>query len=143
MEKIVEKKDKKNEAQMMEQKILNYLTKCSKHLFLDNNGYFYKVFLVKVKDKWYGVSLRFNGNDTKIKLFNISNYIKWYGNNSKKMLKNELFQYFDGRSIKKFKLMKEMMLEVNKFIINNYGKLSDSKFKEDLSKLLKGVEPKK
>ena len=59
--KIENKKDK------IEKKILTYLQKTSKHLFIQGKR-FYKVMPFQYENKWYYISLSFDGVDTNVEV---------------------------------------------------------------------------
>lgn len=136
------KKEKVVKTQTNEQKVLNYLNKTSRHLFINDKGEFYKVMPIKVKDKWYAVALTFNGTTVTTMYIDIQKYIGWYDNNVLSIIKHELFYGFSGKAIRNFKLMKEKMLEVNKYLVNNYGTEITVIINKKLTEILNGLTPK-
>ncbi len=63
--------------------VVNYLTKTSQHLFVDTKGSFYKIFIDG--DKFIVIK------DDKTAVYDINNYVKWYAQHAKCVVKHLLF----------------------------------------------------
>ena len=128
-------------AQEIELEVLAYLNKTAKHLFITEDKYFFKVIPVKVKDKWYYITMKFNGAKSYTSISDIGKKIEWYGPNTKKVIKDDLF---DGKktSIPNFKLMKEKTVEIIKYVQSEYDGTNHDRVREGIGKILDGITPK-
>ena len=128
--------------EQMENRIITYLMKTSKHLFLDGNNKFYKVMLTKDNnDKWIYITVRFNESscDVTVKPVVIHNP----HNVSFICLQNNIFPKWEKRqSIPFFKEAKLKMYEVLKSVRTHYDGTKESltKIKEETSEILKGMQ---
>lgn len=131
--------------EQMEKRVMNYLMKTSKHLFLEK-GKFYKVMITKVDaDKWVRITVRWKDDnvDVRVKPIVISN--EPYHSNDLAYLKDSIFPKWESRnSIPFFKDAREKMFEVLKSVRKHYdgSKESLDKINEDASKILKGMQYK-
>ena len=127
------------------QKIESYLRETSKHLFLTEDGKFSKTFPINVGDKLFAVTMKFNG-DSKPYIFirDIDSLIRNYGNDSKCVLKDEIFPpYYEKRaSIINFKAMKEKMEEVKKYMQETFNGENCDDVTKIIKEMLLGLEPK-
>lgn len=92
-----------------------YLNKTSNHLFVTNDGYFYKVESFEREGKLYYTTI-FIGKD-KV-MINVREAITYFGNNSLNNLQHGLFPtYYKAKSIPYFKkmrlLIKDLMTDIN------------------------------
>jgi hypothetical protein len=153
---------------IVEKSILDYCKKTNKHLFLKDNKVFYKVLTVNINSDYYALSITFNGDFCKTEIYRINNTDFDYSiknlinigkfESAAKVavhdLKNKyFFADYDGKkvSIKNFKLMKEKMKEVTKFVQDNLLKDNSTWFRssnnmkgiqEGISGILKDMKPK-
>jgi len=115
---------------------LNYLEKCSKHLF-KCQGYYYKFIPLKKDGKNLLLTLKIGPNSKLIReMIDIDWHIKIYKGNAKNVIKNKLFnQYLINvplKSVKNFKYMKLMATRIKELFDNieldyNYlNRLSES-----------------
>lgn len=70
-------------TEQIKAEVVNYLTQTSQHLFTDTKGGFYKVFIegdvfIVIKDE-------------KTTVYDINNYVKWYAQHAKCVIKHMLF----------------------------------------------------
>ncbi len=122
----------------VEQKVLAYLNRTAKHLFITENGEFYKVLTYKDKQgRWNFTAITFDGEDKcNIRTVGLNYYIAEYGTNAKNVIKGMVFpDWFNTSAIPNFKLMKGKMYDVHK-------KLRSGEH-NDIPAILKGVTPKK
>lgn len=124
----------------IEQEVLAYLHKTSKHLFITETGEaFYKVLPYRKDDEWYYVAIMTDGHETTIWGNKLDYYIDRYGKNAKNVISSSLFpeHYFSKmKAIPNFKEMKEKMYQVHKDLSNGVEST-------DWVKHLLGIEPKK
>ena len=102
----------------METKILNYLNKASKHLFLTENNKFFKVMPVKFGDKLHAVTIFFGEGKPDVYVIDVDKYISWYGGNALNVMQNRLFNG-DGNAIKHFKAVRELLGKVEQFKVES------------------------
>ena len=98
---------------------LNYLNKTSIHLFVKENGEFYKVLVEG--DNFIII------NGDKSHVYNINDYITWYGVNTKSVIKHVIFLGKKLKSIKNFKSIKEVHSKVKEAIDEKTDKIEISK----------------
>ena len=131
--------------EQMEKRVMNYLMKTSKHLFLEN-GRFYKVMVTKVEeDKWVRITVRWKDDkvDVTVKPIVISN--EPYHTTDLANIQDSIFPKWESRqSIPYFKDAREKMFEVLKSVRKHFdgSKESLDKIKEDASEILKGMQYK-
>jgi oligoribonuclease (3'-5' exoribonuclease) len=139
----METKVKKSEmtVQQLEQEVLAYLNKTAKHLFVTEDKMFFKVIPVRINDKWYYTSIRFNGVKCYINITDVSKMIAWHHEHVKRVIKDSLFplNYDKKTSIPNFRLMREKTLEIVKYLTANYTGSNDSVVKEGITKILEGI----
>ena len=158
-------KEKGNEVNL--EKIEKYFETVSKHLFmsdLDNvvdvkgiamgnkvlnctdKGKFFKAFSVKIKDKLYYVTMRFDGiNPGSIYIGDINWYVNVYKNCAKNVISDIIFpkHYNQRTSIPNFKAMKEKVAEIKKFIEENFNGENNREIEKEIDKMLIGLTVKK
>lgn len=128
------------------QKIENYLETTSEHLFLTENGRFFKAFPIKVKDSLYCVSLEFDGLESNyVRIIDVNYFVNNYGNDSKFVLSKTLFpQHLDKRSsIPNFKAMRELTEKIKKCIEETFDGTNRQVVEKEIAKMLVGMEVKK
>ena len=106
-------------AEQIKSEVVNYLNKTSIHLFVKENGDFYKVL---VNGDYFIVI-----NGDKVSTYSINDYITWYGNNTKSVIKHLLFLDRKLKSIKNFKTMKEKMNTIKECISGKTDKVEITK----------------
>jgi len=113
--------------EQMEKRIMNYLMKTSKHLFLDEQGRFYKIMLTKVNaEDWAYITVRFNGDkcDVKVKVIEPSGQ---YYYEDLAYLQDELFPKWEIRkSVPYFKEARGKMFEILKLVRKHYDGSKES-----------------
>ena len=127
-------------------KIENYLETTSKHLFLTEDGRFFKAFPVKIKDVLYCATLEFDGKEfNKVNIIDTNHYIKYYGNNAKSVIADILFPQHSGKKVStsNFKAMKEKVNEVKKFIEEKCDGTNRDAVASEVKKMLVGLEVKR
>ncbi|MCK9576286.1 MAG: hypothetical protein WC979_01075 [Candidatus Pacearchaeota archaeon] len=142
--------------------VLNYINKTSQHLFVTPTGMFLKVFTVKTSTETLCVKLKFNDKLCNVSIWKIeernknSHYVTQLlidgkdqsaANVAKHAWKHEvLFYAYEGpvKSIKNFKLMKEKIEEIKRFLsIKNEIAPTDGQIKGAITKILDGLTPRK
>lgn len=108
-------------TEQIKSEVVSYLNTTSKHLFVSENGEFYKVL---VEGSNFIVI-----NGSRVTTYNIDEHIGWYGVNTKNVVKHNLFLNKKLKSIKSFKTIKDKYNKI-KEVIN--GKID----KSELSKLV-------
>jgi len=83
--------------------IVNYLTKTSNHTFVKPDGSYFKIF--KRED---GTFQLFENKTLNLPI-NIDQYISWYGENAKNVIKHRLFLNKEMKSVKNIKSLEEIM----------------------------------
>jgi len=126
--------------QQIETEVSNYLNKTSKHLFVTESGYYYKIITFKRNEKEYYATLLFNNDNFQINDQEIvsDNYYNYYGNNTTNMIKHMLFpEYYKTKSIPFFKKMKNLIKEIEQEITsdNTTNKALIDKFKTKIVEL--------
>jgi len=137
-------KEKGSEVNL--EKIEKYFETASKHLFLTEQGKFFKAFPVKVKDKLYYVALEFDGVDSNnVHISDVDYFVRVYGSCAKNVISNILFpQHYNKRtSISNFKAMREKVTEIKKFIEENFNGTNTQKVQDEVKKMLVGLTIKK
>jgi hypothetical protein len=127
-------------------KIEDYLETTSKHLFLTEDGKFFKAFSVKIKDKLYCITLNFDGVESNnVTIIDVERYIPRYGNNTKNVISHFLFPPHVNRrtSISSFKAMKEKVNEIKKFIEEKFDGKNIEIIVNEIKKMLVGLTVKK
>jgi hypothetical protein len=120
----------------MEQEILGYLQKTSKHLFINDKGLLMKVITFKRNDEWHYATLRFNETTAYVsirKVLSDADY-QYYGNNSKQIVKANLFSDKNLKSIPNFKAARKLTEEITKLLTD--GK-SEKEITEYITESLK------
>ena len=79
----------KKTTEQIKNEIISYLTKTSHHTFMKNGSYF-KVLREETDDSVVFKMLQ----DEKVSLIDINQYIKWYGDNAKNVIKHRLFLHY-------------------------------------------------
>jgi hypothetical protein len=93
----------KKTNEQIKTEVINYLTKTSNHTFQKENGSYLKVF--KKDDGSFYVF-----EDKTVNLpINIDQYISWYGENAKNVIKHRLFLDKKMKSVKNIKSLEEIM----------------------------------
>lgn len=113
-------------TEQIKKEVVIYLEKTSNHLFIKENGDFYKVILSG--DNFIII------NGDKVSTYNIDEYIKWNGVNTKCMVKHLLFLNKKLKSIKNFKTMKEKSSKIKEAIS---GKTDKSEITKIVTSLIK------
>ena len=129
--------------EQMEQRIMNYLMKTSKHLFVDEQGRFYKVMLTKLDtDEWAYITVRFNGDFAKVMVKPITVRHSPLHTNDLAYIQDYIFPKNEDRTtIHYFKEARVKMFEVLKTVRKHYDGSIDSKLTidEECSKILSGL----
>lgn len=73
----------KKTNQQIKTEVVNYLTKTSNHLFIKPNGEYFKI---EIKDSSF-----YKNENGKEEIINIDNSINWYSENTKCVIKHQLF----------------------------------------------------
>jgi len=136
------KEKTEEEKQVNLQKIENYLKTASKHLFLTEEGKFFKAFPVQIKDKLYVVALEFDGVDSnRVWISDVNIYIQRYKNSAKSVLSDILFPQHKNKrtSIPNFKAMKEKTEEIKKFIEEKFDGTNTQAIQDEIKKMLVGL----
>ena len=130
--------------EQMEKRIMNYLMKTSKHLFLDENGKFYKTMLTKVgADEWVYITVRFNGDKSEVIVKPIVVRESPYHCDNLALLQDKIFPKWETRkSIPYFKEARVKMFEILKLVRREYdgSKESLTKINEESSIILSGMQ---
>jgi len=113
--------------EQMEKRIMNYLMKTSKHLFLDEQGKFFKVMVTKVNaEEWVYITARFNGDKCDVKVKPITVSEKYYYEDLA-YLQDTIFPKWESRkSIPYFKEAREKMFEILKSVRKHYDGSKES-----------------
>lgn len=129
--------------EQMEQKVMNYLMKSSKHLFLAN-GKFNKVMITKVNDnQWVRISVRWKDDNVDLNIVPIKISESPYHTTDLARLQDAIFPKWESRqSIPYFREAREKMFEVLKSVRKHYDGSKESlvKIKEDATEILKGMQ---
>jgi len=128
--------------EQIEKRIMDYLMKASKHLFVDEQGRFYNVMLTKINDEWVYITTRFNGEKSKVIVRPITVRESPYHTMALAYIQDYIFpKNEDRRSIPYFKEAKVKMFEVLKTVRKHYDGSIDSKLtiEEECSKILSGL----
>lgn len=115
-------------TEQIKSEVVSYLNNTSKHLFVKENGEFFKVL---VEGNNYIVI-----NEDKVTTYNIDEQISWYGANAKCVIKHNLFLNRKLKSIKNFKTMKEKHSTIKEAIIGKTDKNETTKL---VTSLLTGI----
>jgi hypothetical protein len=111
-------------TEQVKSEVTNYLKITSKRLFIKENGEFFRIVLEG--DNYFTI----NGN--KSVTYNIDEQISWYGLNTKRVIKDQLFLNRKIKSIINFKTMKEKTSKIKECI---FGK----KDKSEISKIINQI----
>jgi hypothetical protein len=139
----LKRKIMKYTREQMEKRVLNYLMKTSKHLFLVN-GKFYKSMVTKVEDdKWVRITVRWDSDKVDvvvrpIVINNSPNHTTDLAN-----IQDSIFPKWEKHeSIPYFKEAREKMFEILKSVRKHYDGTNESlnKIKEDATDILKGMQ---
>jgi predicted acetyltransferase len=93
----------KKTNEQIKTEIVNYLTKTSNHTFVKPDGSYFKVF--KKEDGTFQVF----ENKTLNLPIDIDQYIRWYGENAKNVIKHRLFLDKKMVGVKNIKTLQEIM----------------------------------
>lgn len=130
--------------EQMEKRITNYLMKTSRHLFVKDNGKFYKVMLTKVDaTKWAYITVTFDGEYCNVTVDPV--VVGNLHNNSLAYLERKIFPQWEGRkAVPYFKDARARMFEVLKLVRKHYDGSKESliKINEESSEILKGMQLK-
>ena len=133
--------------EQMEIRVINYLMKTSKHLFLDGNGKFFKLMLTKDEnDRWIYITVRFNGDKCDVKVKPVMSSKSPYHTQDLAYMRHELFPQWEKRkTIPYFKDARAKMYDILKIVRKNYdgSKESLTKINTECSEVLMGMEFKK
>ena len=128
--------------EQMENRINKYLMKTSKHLFLDNNGRFYKIMLTKdANDNWIYITVRFKEDKCEVIVKPV--VVHNPHNQSLAYLQDDLFPKWETRkSIPFFKEARVKMYDILKIVRKEYDGSKESfiRINEESTKTLKGME---
>ena len=126
----------------MEKRVMNYLMKTSKHLFLEF-GEFYKIMSTKVDDdKWVTITVRWVKDKVDVRVKPISISESPYHTNDLAYLQDYLFPKWERRkSIPNFKEAREKLFEILKIVRKHYDGSKESlvKINELSSEVLSGM----
>jgi len=132
--------------EIMKKKMVDYLMKTSQHLFVDRKGNFHKVLLTKVNDEWICTKISFGDSKPKVNFYSLEVRDE---NNDLDILKERLFSSrgWDAdkkRSIRNFKVMKELMFDVTNIIRKEYDGTRDSMktIEDEVSKIVGDIKCK-
>lgn len=126
--------------QQIETQVKNYLEKTSRHLFVTESGYLYKIVpLYKDNKTYYATIMVGNGQ----LLINVKEAVTdsqytWYGNNTAHVIKRNVFpEYYKAKSIPYFKRMRDFLDEMNPQIKldNKANQELAEKFKDKIANL--------
>jgi hypothetical protein len=128
-------------TEKIKSEVVNYLNETAKHLFVSESDWK----KVKIKDftdiKYYKVLVEGDNFITisgeSISIYNINDYISWYGANAKCVIKHELFLNKKLRSIPSFKIIDEKMSTIKQAISGKTDRIEISKI---ISNIIKPVE---
>jgi len=130
--------------EQMEKRIMNYLMKTSKHLFVDDNGRFNKVMLTKVdSDEWVYITVRFNGDKSEVKVKPVVVRDSPYHTEDLALLQGNIFPKWETRkSVPYFKEARVKMFEILKLVRREYDGSKESlvKINEESSIILSGMQ---
>lgn len=73
----------KKTQEQIQQEVINYLTKTSQHTFIKPGGTYFKIFKSNQEFHIFENGL--------LKSFDYQQFIKWYGENAKNVIKHRLF----------------------------------------------------
>ena len=129
--------------EQMEKRIMNYLMKTSKHLFLEN-GKFYKTMVTKVSaDEWVYITVRFYGDKSEVTVKPIVVRESPHHCDNLALLQDRIFPKWETRkSIPYFKDARVKMFEILKLVRMEYdgSKESLTKINEESSIILSGMQ---
>ena len=129
--------------EQMEKRVMNYLMKTSKHLFLEN-GQFYKVMTTKVDaDEWVYITVRWKDDKVDVRVKPVVIHTPHY--ESLAYLQDSIFPKWESRhSIPNFKDAREKMFEILISVRKHYDGSRESldKINNDASTILKGMQLK-
>ena len=116
-------------TEQIKSEVVKYLNETSKHLFVTAKDEIYKI--IVEGDNFIVI------NGDKVNVYSINDYVSWYGNNAKCVIKHNLFlipsyTYPDGnvnkiKSIKNFKTMREKISKIKETISGKTDKAEISK----------------
>jgi hypothetical protein len=123
----------------VEEKMMNYLNKCSKHIFVDktwNDQYdnYYRILPIKKDDRWYCITIMNNitKNITQVDIYSIDKYVKLYENNAKNVLKNNIWYGMNPISVKYNKKLREQTKQILEYLNNCNMNLTEYNTKEQI-----------
>lgn len=131
-------------TEQIKSEVVNYLNQTSNHLFVTTKDELYKVI---VEGDYFIVI-----NGDKVSIYNINDYVSWYGNNAKCVVKHNLFlipsyTYPEGnvnklKSIKNFKTMRVKIDTIKQAISGKTDKNEIVNIVKSLNKSLNTEEVK-
>ena len=131
-------------GEQIEKRIMNYLMKTSKHLFVDGQGRFYKVMLTKdANENWVYITVTFKDDKCNVTVRPVPTQVH---NESLAAIQDNIFPKWDSRkSIPYFKDARVKMFSVLKSVRKHYDGSKESlvKINEESSEILNGMEFKK
>ena len=129
-------------VQEVGQEVLAYLNKTAKHLFITEDKSFFKVIPVRVNEKWYYVTIRFNGETCNMYVGDVAKKIEYHHECARRSIKDDLFpiNYDKKISIPNFKLMREKTLEIVKLFQAHYIGNNDATMKMHMTQILADVK---
>ena len=127
--------------EQIEKRIMNYLMKTSKHLFVKDNGNFYKIMLTKdANDNWVYITVTWKDEKCNVTVKPLPTQIY---NESLAYIQDDIFPKWENRkSIPYFKDARAKMYDVLKSVRKHYdgSKESLDKIKDESSEILKGMQ---
>jgi hypothetical protein len=110
--------------------VLNYLNKTSNHLFINEKGKTQRI----IVEGNFLIIIQKSETETKTNVYNIDDYIKWNGVNTKNVLKTSVifYQYYNGK-MKSIKYNKEMKEDTNRIKSLISGKLTKDEIVSSLT----------
>jgi len=115
-------------TEQIKSEVVSYLNKTSKHLFVKENGEFYNV--IVEGDNFILI------NGDKVTVYNVNDYVTWYGVNAKNAIKHILFLNRKLKSIKNFKVMKDKVSSIKESLVGKTDKVEITKI---VTQLVTGV----
>src|ERR1035437_1403323 len=108
-------------TEQIKSEVLSYLNQTSKHLFVNEEDWKKeKLSGERGTCKFYSVLVEGNNfiviDGDRVSVYNIDQYISWYGGNTKCVIKHKLFLNKKLKSIKNFKTMREKISTIKEAI---------------------------
>ncbi len=115
-------------TEQIKSEVVSYLNKTAKHLFVKENGEFYNV--IVEGDNFILI------NGDKVTVYNVNDYVTWYGVNAKNTIKHILFLNRKLKSIKNFKVMRDKVSSIKEAVA---GKTDKAEITKIVTQLVTGI----